>query len=115
MALAANSRAIDAIKLWELDLLDSERVCAAAFETSKQILDRRLNGADSRSENGGNGRKLNDSLDEAVCGWITRCSGFNMTPTLKLIRDTANSVFRINNLKTQTDALTTIVDKNCST
>ena len=115
MALAANSRAIDAVKAWELGLFDSKRAYAATFEISKQMLDRRLNGAHSRSENGGNGHKFNDSLEEAVCGWIIRSGKFNMAPILKLVRDTANFVLRTNNSKTQTDVLTIIVGKNWPT
>ena len=99
MSFSANSRAKEAAEAWQLGLFKEKKVCVEAFSISHQTLDRRLNDCHSLSENGGNGRKLNDSLKEAVCSWIDRCGKFNLTSSLNLIRDTANHVLRLNNSK----------------
>ena len=112
MASSANSRANDAAEAWRLGLFDTKKACAEAFEITKQTLNRRLNRAHDRIENGGHGRKLNNALEEAVCGWITRMGKFNLAPSLELIRDTANFVLRTNNSKEAAPSPPSTVGKN---
>jgi hypothetical protein len=70
---------------------------ATAFDVPYRKLVSRRNGAQPKSSNGGNGRKLSEEQEMALCNWIDQQNRFGFPPRFDHIEQAANRILRLGN------------------